>query len=93
MKTLDIEQANDSLRDYAGSVRDTPLIVTDHGKPIAALLSLDNVDMETISLSTDPKFHSIIEDSRQRQEREGGISSDEMRRRLEANNETNGADS
>ena len=39
-------------------------------------------ESETVALSTDPKFIAIIERSRLRQEREGGISSDEMRRRL-----------
>jgi PHD/YefM family antitoxin component YafN of YafNO toxin-antitoxin module len=92
MKTVEIDQANDSLRNYAGSVRDTPLVITDSGKPVAALLSLDNVDMETVSLSTNPKFLSIIENSRRRQDREGGASGDEMRKRLGADNKTNGVD-
>ena len=83
MNTLEIEQANHSLRKYAAQVKD-PLVITDHGKPIAALLSLENVDMETVSLSTNPRFLSIIERSRRRQEEEGGISSEEMRKRLEA---------
>lgn len=39
-------------------------------------------DLENIALSTNPKFIAIIEHSRLRQEKEGGISSDEMRRRL-----------
>jgi hypothetical protein len=38
--------------------------------------------MKTISLSTNPQFIAIIERSRARQKAEGGISSDEMRRRL-----------
>ena len=39
-------------------------------------------DAEAISLSTNPRFLAIIERSRLRQKREGGISSEEMRRRL-----------
>jgi hypothetical protein len=37
---------------------------------------------ETLKLSTHPKFLALIERSRARQKAEGGISSDEMRRRL-----------
>ncbi len=39
--------------------------------------------METVSLSNDPKFIALIERSRARQEEEGGISIQEMWRRLE----------
>ncbi|GFP20502.1 hypothetical protein HKBW3S03_02005, partial [Candidatus Hakubella thermalkaliphila] len=41
-----------------------------------------NADMETVSLSTNPQFLALIERSRARQQAEGGISSEEMRRRL-----------
>jgi len=47
-----------------------------------AIEKIENADMETISLSANSKFLAIIERSRARQEAEGGISSDEMRRRL-----------
>ena len=60
------------------------------GKPIAILQPLvplvligeDEVDLETVILSTHPQFLELIERSRQRHQREGGISSEEMRRRL-----------
>lgn len=39
--------------------------------------------METVSLCTNRRFMDIIERSRNRQEAEGGISSAEMRRRLD----------
>ena len=40
-------------------------------------------DLETVVLSNHPKFLDVIERSRARQEREGGIPSDEMRRLFE----------
>lgn len=43
---------------------------------------IENADVETVTLSTHPQFLSLIERSRARQNAEGGISSDEMRRRL-----------
>lgn len=44
--------------------------------------SISNADIESVSLSSHPKFVALIERSRARQEVEGGISTEEMRRRL-----------
>jgi hypothetical protein len=44
----------------------------------------ESADMESLSLSLNPDFMEIIERSRQRQDEEGGISSEEMRRRFGA---------
>lgn len=41
-----------------------------------------HVTLETLRLSTDPKFVALIEWSRAQLKAEGGLSSDEMRRRL-----------
>ena len=43
-----------------------------------------NTDIETVSLTNNPKFIALIERSRAKQKSEGGISSEEMRRRLES---------
>ena len=82
MNTIKIEDAKDSLRSYAERVKDDPIVITDHCKPVAALLPLDNTDIETAALSTNPNFLALIERSRRRQTAEGGISSREMRKRL-----------
>jgi len=54
-------------------------------REIAAGDTIENVDWETVSLSTHPQFLALIERSRLRQRAEGGISSAEMRRRLGLN--------
>ena len=59
-----------------------PVILTVDGKPVAALMSIEDTDWETVALSTHPQFLALIERSRARQKAEGGISSTEMRRRL-----------
>ena len=82
MKTLELDKATASLAQYARRLRKEPVILTAHGKPIAALITMRNVDWETASLSTNPRFLAIIERSRARHKAEGGLSSDEMRRRL-----------
>lgn len=83
MKTVEMSRATGALADYARDVDDEPVIVTDHGRPVAALLPIENADRETVALSTNPQFLALIERSRRRQDSEGGISSDEMRRRLQ----------
>jgi len=82
MKTVEIKDATVGLGQYAAHISDDPVVVTDHGRPVAALVAVENADMETVSLSTNPKFIELIQRSRVRQAREGGISSAEMRRRL-----------
>ena len=82
MKTIEQAEAKASLAEYAGQAATEPMVITVDGKPIAALIALENVDLETIALSTNPEFLTLIERSRARQKAEGGISSAEMRRRL-----------
>jgi hypothetical protein len=43
---------------------------------------LENADRETVTLSTSPRFLALTERSRSRHAAQGGISSDEMQRRL-----------
>jgi prevent-host-death family protein len=83
MKKVEMSKATAALADYARDVENEPVIVTDHGRPIAALMPIENADAETVSLSTNPQFLALIERSRQRHDTEGGISSAEMRRRLQ----------
>jgi prevent-host-death family protein len=82
MRIVEKTEATASLAEYTTGVKKEPVIITRKGKPIAALVSIGNADLETISLSTNQKFLELIERSRVRQRTEGGISSDEIRRRL-----------
>lgn len=82
MKTLEIDEATMSLAQCVRETSREPLVVTDHGKPVAVLLPLENTDLETASLNSNPRFLKLIEHSRSRLREEGGISSAEVRRRL-----------
>jgi len=82
MKTLELDTATASVSEVAREAIEEPVVFTRNGKPVAALVPIENADLETASLSTDPEFLAIIERSRARHEAEGGISSEEMRRRL-----------
>ena len=82
MKVLERAKATAPLAEYARGVKKGPVILTVGKKPVAALVSIENADLETVSLSTHPKFLALIERSRARHKCEGGIPSSEMRRRL-----------
>ena len=84
VKIVEMADATAALAEYAQKVATEPVIVTTNGKPIAALVPIENADFETASLSMNPKFLALIQRSRVRHQAEGGMSSDEMRRRLES---------
>jgi prevent-host-death family protein len=83
MKVIEQTDANAPLADYAADISSGPLVVTNHGQPVAALVPIENTDLETVALSTNPEFLDLIERSRARIRAEGGISREEMRRRFE----------
>ncbi len=83
MKTVEVKKATMSLSDYTKKVKKESVIIIREGRPVAALVSISNADLETVFLSNNPKFLNLIERSRARQKSEGGISTEEMRRRLE----------
>lgn len=75
-------EATETLATYAAEVAQEPVIITVAGKPVAALVAIENADLETVSLSTNPDFLALIERSRAHHQAEGGLSSAELRRRL-----------
>jgi prevent-host-death family protein len=84
VKTLEITRATAPLADYVRWASKAPVILTVGGRPVAALVSIKKADLEAVALGTHPDFLTLIERSRARQRAEGGISSEEMRRRLGA---------
>jgi PHD/YefM family antitoxin component YafN of YafNO toxin-antitoxin module len=83
MKVIEQTDATASLAKYAAELGHDPLVVTSHGQPVAAFVPIGNADMETVALSTNREFLDLIARSRTRARAEGGISSQEMRRRLD----------
>jgi antitoxin (DNA-binding transcriptional repressor) of toxin-antitoxin stability system len=83
MKKLEITEATGQLVEYVRNISDEALMLTDGGKPVAALVPIENADTEAVTLSTHPDFLALIERSRARQRTAGGITGAEMRRRLE----------
>ena len=59
-----------------------PVILTQNGLTVAAVVPGDEQDVESLLLSINPQFQAILERSQQRLDSEGGLSSDEVRKRL-----------
>jgi antitoxin (DNA-binding transcriptional repressor) of toxin-antitoxin stability system len=82
--TVDVANATESLASYIRKAAGSgPVVVTNEGQPVAALVLLEDTDLESVALSTDPEFLALIQSSRARQAQEGGLSSAEVRRRLD----------
>jgi len=65
MKVVEMEDAKDSLSEYARRNRRHAVVITRRGKPVSALLPLDpGADLERLVLSLHPRFRAILERSR-----------------------------
>ena len=82
MTRVKFKNASGPLSEYAEKARNDPVIVVKHGKPFAAVVPIRNADEETVVLSTNRKFMRIIDRSRARVKKEGGISAKQLRHRL-----------
>ena len=82
MTKVEFKNASGPLSDYAERARKDPVIIVKRGKPFAAVVPIRNADEETVTLSTNRKFIKIIDRSRAKVKKDGGISPGELRRRL-----------
>jgi antitoxin (DNA-binding transcriptional repressor) of toxin-antitoxin stability system len=82
VKTLELRNAGGSVATYVGDAKKGPVIFTVKGDPVAALVRVTNADLETLSLSSSRKFLRMITRSRTAWKTRGGLSAQEVRRRL-----------
>jgi antitoxin (DNA-binding transcriptional repressor) of toxin-antitoxin stability system len=72
MKMVEISEIASLLEQY--SKTEQPVMLTRDGQPVAALFPVEaDIDLETFSLSINPAFTKIIENSRQSQKEEGRV--------------------
>src|SRR4051794_14882918 len=84
MTRIELSKATRPLSEYAQEAEVETIVLTVRGKPRVAVVRLnEDADWESLSLSLNPTFQRIIEDSRRSVAKHGVISTDEMRRRLE----------
>ena len=82
MKTIEISTATKPLSEYAGELGDEVIVLTSHQKPVAAIVSLKNVDKESLSLSMNPEFLDIIEQARKEFKSGKKLSLEEVKREV-----------
>jgi antitoxin (DNA-binding transcriptional repressor) of toxin-antitoxin stability system len=81
MKTLDVEEANTTLSEYARKPLREPVVVTRRGKPVLALTPITG-DWESAVVANHPAFLAIVKRSRSSLDAGKGVSTKELRRRL-----------
>ena len=81
MRSVDISDATEALSEYARAAKNGTAVVTRRGKPIAAVVPMDDDAWEDLRVSTHPDFAKIIARSEEGYRREGGISLTQLRRR------------
>jgi hypothetical protein len=85
VKTVELAEATAPLSEYAREATKQTLVVTRKGKPILALMRLPpDTDLENLSVTTHPTFQAIVQRADARYQAEGGLSTDQVRRRLVA---------
>ena len=81
MRTVDISQAADSLPEYGRRKRGETWVLTRRGRPVAAVVPLDDEDYFSMRLASDPRFIATIERARTRYAATGGLSLPQIRRK------------
>lgn len=64
MKTIELSKASQSLSAYAEEFSQETIVLTVNGKAVAAVISLEGIDPESLMLSTNQEFLEIIKNSR-----------------------------
>lgn len=82
MKVIEQSDATASLAQYADQIDEGAVIVTHHGKAVAALVPIDEEDFDSMKLSMHPKFMEIIARSLASVQTHGTIPLEEIRRRF-----------
>lgn len=82
MRTLSLTKATKPLSEYARKIKNDVLILTSDGNPVAAVISLKNMDWESVSLGFNPEFMKIVGKSRKEFKAGKKLTLDEMKREV-----------
>jgi prevent-host-death family protein len=82
MKSIEVSPGNRQLRKVLTEAGADTVVLTDKGRPVAALVPIQGADAESLSLTTNPKFLKILRRSFRELERGNRVSLEEMKSRL-----------
>ena len=80
MKTINVRELQQHVRDCVKASQRDRLVVTRHGIPTALIIGVEGTDWETLALQTNPSFWRMIEKRRS----DKTISLERMRRWVNA---------
>ncbi len=85
MKIAPLAEVKDRFSAYIEESRESPVVVTRNGRPVAMLIAIEEEDdLDSLLLVHNPRFVQLLDDARQRVRITGGVSLEEFRRRLDA---------
>ena len=82
MKNIEMTQASGPLNQSVRELEGEPLVVMEHGVPLAVLVPIDEDDLESLALGSNPRFLAVIEQARTQCRQGLGLSSETVRREL-----------
>jgi antitoxin (DNA-binding transcriptional repressor) of toxin-antitoxin stability system len=82
VKRIEIGQATGPLGQYAREIEAGPVVLTQDGHAVAALVPIDDEDAESLALSLSPRFQAVIEQARAEFREGQSLTADEVRRSL-----------
>lgn len=85
MKSIAVEGRTVTVKELMKMAKSEPVVLTQRGQPVCAVVEVDDLDLEAWSLGNNPQFLALLERSRERLRKEGGIPLAEVRRRLGLN--------
>lgn len=84
MKIAPLAEVKDRFSAYIDESRESPVVVTRNGRPVAMIIAItDEDDLDSLLLVHNPRFLQLLEDARQRVQVTGGIPLAEFRRQVE----------
>lgn len=75
----------DRFSAYIDESRNTPIVVTRNGRPVAMIIAIqDEDDLDSLLLAHDPRFQTLLDEVRERVRVTGGVPLADLRRRTSA---------
>lgn len=85
MKTVPAADVGADLDEYLDRVADDPIIITRDGRPVAALVPVDESDdLERLSLAHNRRFRRLLEEAYERIQRDGGLNEEQFWQTVDA---------
>jgi len=82
MKIVPLEETTLTVPELTELAKDGPVILTRNGQPLLSVKDVSGSDWESVSLTSNPRFMAIIEESRRSHREKGGVALDDIRQEL-----------